>query len=99
MSLMLSTGFWRSCLRKLFFSPRKRPSLRLRIEQLEERTLPSTVTWINPNEGAWDVGTNWSTGAVPGSGDDAVISTSSTATITIQASDVIEVQSLTTAEN
>src|SRR5262249_29349500 len=32
-----------------------------------------TVTWINPGGGDWDTPANWSTGAVPGPDDDAVI--------------------------
>ncbi len=42
-------------------------------ERLEDRTLPSTVTWINPSGGDWDTGSNWSSGAVPGPNDDVVI--------------------------
>ena len=57
------------------------------------------VTWINPNGGNWDVGSNWSTGIVPGSGDDAVINTASPATIAIQSGDNESVLSLTTAAN
>ena len=29
------------------------------LELLEERTLPSTVTWISTKDGFWDVPTNW----------------------------------------
>jgi hypothetical protein len=46
---------------------------RPRMEELETRTLPSTVTWINPAGGDWDTPGNWSTGAVPGPNDDVVI--------------------------
>jgi hypothetical protein len=44
-------------------------ALRLYLEALEDRTLPSAVTWIAGN-GDWDVASNWSTGAVPGAADD-----------------------------
>jgi hypothetical protein len=52
--------------------------LRPRLEQLEDRVLPSTVNWINPAGGNWDTASNWQdavTGAnhVPGPTDDAVI--------------------------
>ncbi len=46
---------------------------RLWFEGLEDRTLLATVTWINPAGGNWDTASNWSTGALPGSGDDVVI--------------------------
>ena len=41
--------------------------------QLEGRTLLATVTWINPTGDDWDRPSNWSTGAIPGPGDDVVI--------------------------
>src|SRR5207253_1704917 len=41
--------------------------------RLEDRTLPSTVTWINPGSGDWNTASNWSSGAVPGAADDVVI--------------------------
>jgi hypothetical protein len=40
---------------------------------LEERTLLSTVTWINASGGDWDTPSNWSTDALPGPSDDVVI--------------------------
>ena len=66
-------------------------------ETLEGRLLLATVNWVNAAGGAWDVGSNWSTGTVPGAGDDAVINTTSAATVTIQGSDAESVHSLTTA--
>ena len=41
--------------------------------RLEERTLLSTVNWIQPGGGDWDTPSNWSTGALPGPSDHAVI--------------------------
>jgi hypothetical protein len=46
-------------------TPRVR--LPLSLEPLEDRTVPS-VTWVGGN-GDWDVGSNWSTGLVPGAAD------------------------------
>ncbi len=45
-------------------------------EPLELRQLLSNVDWISTSSGSWDVGSNWSTGKVPGSGDDVVINVS-----------------------
>jgi RHS repeat-associated protein len=45
------------------------------------------------------MGSNWSSGSVPGSSDTVAISTTSPATITIQAGDAITIQSLTTGNN
>ncbi|MFI5461718.1 MAG: hypothetical protein ACHRXM_40555, partial [Isosphaerales bacterium] len=50
-----------------------RRSFRPQWVHLEERTLLATVTWINPAGGDWDTAANWSSNAVPGSIDDAVI--------------------------
>src|SRR2546421_131421 len=75
----------------------KRAPCMLRLEPLEERTLLSTINWI-AGSGNFDVGFNWSGGAVPGPNDVAVIDTGSTAaTITIQNGDNIQVQAITTA--
>lgn len=52
---------------------RRRHALRPRLDALEERTLLSTVTWINPSGGDWDTPSNWSSGALPGPSDDVVI--------------------------
>ncbi|HEV8062957.1 MAG TPA: DUF4214 domain-containing protein [Gemmataceae bacterium] len=57
-------------------APRSAVTRNLSLESLEERILLSTVNWINPNGGDWDTASNWSTGSVPGAGDDAVISQS-----------------------
>ena len=43
------------------------------LEALESRTLLSTVSWAVNSSGYWDVPTNWSTGSLPGPGDDVVI--------------------------
>ena len=55
---------------------------RLKVEALDDRTVPSTVTWTNPSGGDWDTGANWSGGTVPGAADDAVISQPGAITIT-----------------
>jgi RHS repeat-associated protein len=72
----------------------------LRCEPLEGRMLLSTVNWTGNGDGSsWDDYHNWSTGSVPGSGDDVVISTAAAATVTIQSGDAESVNSLTTAGN
>ncbi len=45
----------------------------LGFEQLEERTLLATITWINPTDGQWDIAENWDLARVPEVGDDVVI--------------------------
>jgi hypothetical protein len=50
-----------------------RVSFRPRLEGLEGRLAPATITWSNPAGGLWNAGGNWSGGAVPGPADDAVI--------------------------
>jgi hypothetical protein len=52
---------------------RKAASHRPRVLELENRTLPSTVVWLQPVGGDWDTPANWAGGRVPISGDDAVI--------------------------
>jgi hypothetical protein len=46
-----------------------------RLEVLEGRALPSTVTWINPSGGDWKTASNWSTGSLPTAADDVQINT------------------------
>jgi hypothetical protein len=43
------------------------------VEILEERCLLTPVAWTANTDGFWDVGTNWSTGLVPGPSDDVII--------------------------
>jgi hypothetical protein len=50
-------------------APRFRPTL----EALEGRVLPSTIVWINPAGGDWDIPSNWSTARLPGPSDDVII--------------------------
>lgn len=88
---------------KKSFRPSKprggRQSLGLALEALEDRTVPTTINWINPGSGNWDAPANWSTGSLPGSADDVVINTSAAATITVRGGDTIAIHSLTTAAN
>src|SRR4051812_40647221 len=69
-------------------------SWKLWCEVLEDRITPTTNIWINANGGNWDTAANWSTGSVPGAGDDAVINTAAAATITIHGGDTESVHSL-----
>ncbi len=85
---------WQSQSRSRGRQPR-RPVL----EQLEDRTLLATVTWINSVGGDWNTGTNWDNGVGPGIGDDAVIpDLSGTPTIT-HSSGSHTIASLTSNEN
>src|SRR5262245_40545284 len=70
----------------------RRAPLPLSLERLEDRTVPSAATWIAGN-GDWDVASNWSTGAVPGAGDDVDINVSGI-TITHNAATAHSVNSL-----
>ncbi len=56
------------------------------------------VSWVGPSIGFWDVGSNWSTGLVPGPADNVVINTASAATISL-VFETVSVNSLTTAVN
>src|SRR5262249_55973835 len=75
------------------------PSVPLSLEVMERRTLLAADTWINPNGGAWDAGSNWDLGNPPGAGDTALISTAAAATITIQSGDDVRVQGVTVGSN
>ncbi|HEY1685629.1 MAG TPA: hypothetical protein VGG19_12755, partial [Tepidisphaeraceae bacterium] len=45
-----------------------------RLEQLERRTLLSTITWTgNAHDNQWTTGTNWQGNVAPGSNDEALI--------------------------
>ena len=68
-------------------------------ELLEDRVMPSSVSWIGGAAGFWDVASNWSGGALPTSSDDVSMNPASAATITIRSSDVIAVKSLTSGSN
>src|SRR5260370_2039084 len=52
--------------------PAKRPPIRrLTLEQLEDRTVPAVVNWVNAGGGDWDTPSNWldtttNTNHVPG---------------------------------
>jgi hypothetical protein len=81
---------------KLKACPQRRGRILPGLEELEDRNLLATISWVNPTSGNWDNPANWSTGKVPGRGDDVVIQTASTATITIEDSDSVSVHSLTT---
>src|SRR6516162_1968842 len=67
---------------------RYRPAWRrwLHLEVLEDRILPSTVTWINLAGGGWDTAGNWrddqGINRLPGPNDDAVINVAGNVTIT-----------------
>jgi alpha-L-arabinofuranosidase len=70
---------------------------RIHLEALEDRVLPSTVSWISSKSGLWTAAANWSTGKVPGSGDDVVINQSSAVTVTLGSTTSIKSLTLTGA--
>jgi hypothetical protein len=53
--------------------PVARRAFRPRLESLEDRTVPSTVTWISTQSGDWADGSNWSSGSQPTAADDVII--------------------------
>jgi hypothetical protein len=76
----------------------------LLLECLEDRTVLSTVTWINAAGGDWDTAANWmdtATGAnrLPTANDDAVISQSGITVTHSSPFNADEVHSLTSAAN
>ena len=77
-------------------SPSRRRNTMPRLESLENRQLLSTVDWISPTSGSWDVGSNWKGGNVPGPRDDAVVDVPG---VTVTISTTVEsVDSITAAD-
>jgi hypothetical protein len=68
------------------------------IESLEARLLPSTVSWINSSGGDWDTPGNWSSGSVPGVGDDVIINQPGNILITHSSGLTDRMHSLTTSD-
>ena len=66
----------------------RRPRLRLHLEQFEDRTVPAIITWIG-GTGDWSTAANWSTGTVPGAGDDVVIPSGSVVTHTSNSAETV----------
>ncbi|MGO9924161.1 MAG: hypothetical protein ACLQIB_56900, partial [Isosphaeraceae bacterium] len=64
---------------------------------LEDRTMLSSVSWINPAGGDWNTGSNWNTGSVPGASDDVTIDLSPGITVTHSQDDADSVNTLTLA--
>jgi hypothetical protein len=54
------------------------------LERLERLVLLANVTWVSTQSGFWDVASNWSTGAVPGAGDDVTINQPGNITVTVE---------------
>src|SRR5437879_5707341 len=52
------------------------------IEAFEERLVLSPISWIKPDSGNWEIGSNWSGGAVPGASDDVIIDVPGNITVT-----------------
>ena len=78
---------------------RARPSFyRPQLELFEERVVLSTIQWINPASGNWEDPSNWSSGTVPGPGDDVIINVPGDITVTHDTGNDT-VQSLTSQQN
>jgi hypothetical protein len=80
--------------RKIRAMRRKAPSARLRLEELEDRTVPSAVSWVG-GSGDWETVSNWSSGALPGPNDDVTINVTSI-TVTHTSGNTENIHSLTT---
>jgi hypothetical protein len=79
-------------------SPRlTRFSFRPCIESLEDRAVPSAVSWVGPSGGDWDTPANWSTGNLPGPADDVQIS--SALQVNHTSGNTEEIHSLSTVAN
>src|SRR5579862_2841459 len=76
-------------------SPRRLARQQMTLEILEDRSVPSAVSWINPNGGDWDTASNWSTGFVPGAADDVTINQAGSVTITHNNNSTDRIKSLT----
>jgi fibronectin-binding autotransporter adhesin len=72
-------NLWRRMMNQYCQASRRpaRPSralgIRLRLELLEDRTMPATITWLNPVDGNWGEPAKWDLNRVPMVGDDVVI--------------------------
>ncbi|HND55065.1 MAG TPA: hypothetical protein PLV92_21775, partial [Pirellulaceae bacterium] len=77
---------------------RLRKQLRLSLEPLEDRRLLAVVKWINAAGGAWNVGANWDTGAVPTAADDVTIDVANANVTITHSAGADTVRSLTTNE-
>jgi fibronectin-binding autotransporter adhesin len=73
---------------------RRRSKYRPALECVEDRTLLSSVSWIG-GSGDWDTASHWSTGVVPGPGDDVTIDVSSGITVTHSLADTDSINNLT----
>ena len=82
---------WRAIARSI--AKRRNPSL----EALEDRSLPATVTWINPLGGNWTDAKNWDARRVPNKADDAVIALDNVV-VSFASASTLNVKSLTCSQ-
>src|SRR5258708_25743171 len=73
----------RTCKRK------QRPAYRPVLEYLENRVVPANVSWVVNGDGFWDLGSNWSTGMVPGPKDDVTINQPGPLTVTVRDAEAV----------
>src|SRR5580693_896954 len=72
---------------------------RLMIEELEDRTLLSTITWTNLAGGSWQTNSNWDQGRQPAAGDDVVIPALNANSTVTYSSGTSTINSLTASAN
>jgi hypothetical protein len=77
---------------------RRKPALRLAVEVLEDRCVPSAVSWINPSSGDWNTGSNWSGLIVPQAGDDVTINQPGNVVVTHSANVIDSIHKLTNSD-
>lgn len=96
----LPNGRSQSVKSQLSTSRRKRAQRFRGLERLEERVVPSTVTWI-AGSGNWDEKANWidslGVSRIPENGDDVIIPAAGSPTVTARAS--VDLHSLTSQAN
>jgi hypothetical protein len=73
--------------------------LPLRLEALEDRTLLTTITWVNTQGGAWNVAGNWDLNRLPAAGDDVVIPALGSGVSVTHSTGIDTVQSVTSDAN
>jgi hypothetical protein len=94
---VLRNGLFARLFGKTSFSRRRAVRgrwVKLGVERLEDRVVPSTDTWTSAAGGSWNTPGNWSNG-VPQAGDSVVINQPGNITVTLNGSTTVSSLSLT----